>query len=259
MKPIVKWSGGKYREIKNFKEFYPKFEVFVEPFIGGGSVFFDMNFSGKNVISDVHEDLINFYKQINLGNILKIHEIVKKWKNEEDFYYYIRDEFLPKDDIEKAAVFFYQRKTCFRGMLRYNKSGKFNIPFGKYKSYDVSILEDIRYESLLKRTEIYLSSFEKIFEKYNDESIFFFIDPPYDSTFTDYGYCSFDRENHIKLANCFKKTKSKCLMIIGDSSLIKEIYDGYIFGFYDKKYAFKIYGGRVGSEIDNKHLIIKNY
>ena len=86
-----------------------------------------------------------------------------------------------------------------------------------------------------------------------------FLDPPYDSTFTDYGYCTFEKKDHKKLAECFKQTKIKCLMIIGKTDFICDLYKGYIVGEYDKKYRFKIHSGRVGNEINTKHLIIKNY
>ena len=98
-----------------------------------------------------------------------------------------------------------------------------------------------------------------IFQKYDDENNFVFLDPPYDSEFTDYGYCQFGREEHKKLAQCFKTTKNKCLMIIGKTPFIEEQYNGYIVGEYDKKYRFKLHSGRIGDEINAKHLIIKNY
>jgi DNA adenine methylase len=86
-----------------------------------------------------------------------------------------------------------------------------------------------------------------------------FLDPPYDSEFTDYGYCSFGKEHQLKLSKCFKETKIKCLMIIGKTDYIVELYKDYIVDEYDKKYRFKLYAGRVGDEINNKHLVIKNY
>jgi len=77
MKPLVKWSGGKSKEIKMFKEFYPeKFSTYLEPFVGGGAVFFDLNWSGDNVINDIHSELINFYQQIKEGNASKIYELM---------------------------------------------------------------------------------------------------------------------------------------------------------------------------------------
>ena len=98
-----------------------------------------------------------------------------------------------------------------------------------------------------------------VFEKFNDENNFVFLDPPYDSVFTDYGYCKFEKSNHVKLYDMFSKTQNKCLLIIGETDFIKDLYKLYIVGSYSKTYAFKIYGGRVGKEINNNHLIIANY
>jgi DNA adenine methylase len=144
-------------------------------------------------------------------------------------------------------------------MLRYNKSGKFNIPFGKYKTINYDALKDPEYENLLKRTTILQCGFAETFNKYNDESNFMFLDPPYDSEFTDYGYCTFGKEEQKQLADLFKATKNKCLMIIGKTKFIEELYAGYIVGEYSKQYKFKLYAGRIGEEINTKHLIIKNY
>ena len=115
------------------------------------------------------------------------------------------------------------------------------------------------YEKLLSRTEIFNKDYELIFKEYNDPSNFMFLDPPYDSEFTDYGYCKFEKDEQIKLAGLFKTTKIRCLMIIGKTDFIEELYKGYIVEEYSKKYKFKLHSGRVGDEINTKHLIIKNY
>ena len=86
-----------------------------------------------------------------------------------------------------------------------------------------------------------------------------FLDPPYDSEFTDYGYCVFDKEAHKDLFNHFANTKIKCLMVIGKTAFIEDLYKDYIVDRYDKKYKFKLYAGRVGDEINTEHLVIKNY
>jgi DNA adenine methylase len=261
LKPIVKWSGGKYSELSYIRPHClldSECDLYIEPFVGGGAVFFDREYD-HNVIVDIHEGLINFYQQIKDGHSLKIYDLVSRFGNNEKSYYWIRDEFDPKDPVERAAKFYYLRKTCFRGMLRYNSTGKFNIPYGKYDTINIKDLKNTWYEKLLKKTDIRLGSFEDVFEEFNDKRNFVFLDPPYDSTFTDYGYCSFTRDHHIKLAECFKTTKNKCLLVIGETNFINDIYKGYIVSKYAKKYSFKIYGGRVGEEINNNHLIIKNY
>ena len=179
--------------------------------------------------------------------------------NDEETYYDIRNNMVINDYLDNAKRFYYQRKTCFRGMLRYNKSGKFNIPFGKYKTCNFEILKNKEYEKCLENTEILCKDFSYIFENYDNENNFMFLDPPYDSEFTDYGYCSFGKEEHIKLAQYFKNTKTKCLMIIGKTDFIVDLYKDYIIKEYEKKYRFKLHSGRVGDEINTKHLIIKNY
>jgi DNA adenine methylase len=258
LKPLIKWSGGKSDEIKLFEKYIPDYKTYIEPFVGGGAVFFHLN-PQNAVINDIHYDLIAFYREMGLGNNTDIYNFMEEHPNNEETYYNVRDNMILESDLDKAKYFYYLRKTCFRGMLRYNKSGKFNIPYGKYKTINFSSIMDESYVKLLQRTTIENLSFENIFKKYNSNDNFMFIDPPYDSEFTDYGYCQFGKEHHKKLAKLFKKTKNNCLMVIGKTDFISKLYNGYIVSEFDKKYKFKIHSGRIGNEINNKHLIITNY
>lgn len=258
MLPLIKWSGGKRDEIKQFEKYIPPFERYIEPFVGGGAVFFHLNPTNA-VIADVHPDLIALYSSIGKGEAPAIKAFMEQHPNEESEYYKVRDTFVPSTELERACKFFYERKTCYRGMLRYNSQGKFNIPFGRYKRVQWNELDDVRYTDLLKRTTILQCSFDDVFTTYNDPSNFVFLDPPYDSVFTDYGYCSFTKDHHKRLAECFKTTRNKCMMVIGKTPFIEELYKDYIVAEFDKKYAFKLHSGRVGDEINTKHLIILNY
>jgi DNA adenine methylase len=259
LKPLIKWSGGKSDEIAKFISYIPtNYDTYLEPFIGGGAVYFHLN-PQKAIITDVHKDLVDFYKSIKDGKGNDIYTFMQNSPNNEETYYKIRDEMTINNYLDNAKRFFYQRKTCFRGMLRYNSSGKFNIPFGRYKTYNYEILKNKKYEDLLKNTTVECKDFSYIFENYNNTNNFMFLDPPYDSEFTDYGYCSFGKEEHKKLAEYFKSTTIKCLMIIGKTDFISDLYKDYIVNEYEKKYRFKLHSGRVGDEINTKHLIIKNY
>lgn len=259
MKPIVKWSGGKSDELLQIKKHIPEvFDTYIEPFIGGGSLFFDIE-PKKSVISDVHTELIDLYSCIKKGLGVDIKMWMDSHPNDEETYYKVRDKFVVENSLDNACRFFYQRKTCFRGMMRYNKNGKFNIPFGRYKTYNYSEIESQKYIDIFKNCQILNSSFEEVMEKNNSPENFCFLDPPYDSPFTDYGYCKFGKDEHIKLAEIFKKTKMKCLMVIGKTDFITDLYSGYISEEYPKKYRFKIHSGRVGDEINKMHLVIKNY
>lgn len=270
LKPLCKWSGGKRDEIKQFSKFYPKnFKRFIEPFVGGGAVFFDLNFDGLNVINDIHPELINLYRQIKLGHSNEIFEILSSFGNTEEDYYIVRgggkklkkdqEVFIPKNDIDRAARFLYLRKSCYRGMIRYNKNGGFNVPWGRYKNLDFKDILNPKYTELLKRTEIMEGDYNLVFEKYNNEENFYFIDQPYDSKFNDYGGDSFTRENQISLFNRFVETNSKCLMVVGGSEFIRDLYKDYIVYEYPKNYSFKLHSGRIGNEINLNHLVITNY
>lgn len=259
LNPIIKWSGGKKDEIKMFEKHIPtNYDTYLEPFIGGGSVFFNQ-VPNKAVISDVHKELIDFYQAIKDGKAKEIYKFMQENPNDEETYYKVRDDMEIKTPLDNAKRFYYLRKTCFRGMMRYNKSGKFNIPWGKYKSINFEELLNDEYQKLLANTQIFNKSYEYVFKNFNSDKNFMFLDQPYDSEFTDYGYCKFDREEQEKLAKCFKETKIKCLMIVGKTDFISNLYKDYIVDEYDKKYRFKLYAGRVGDEINTKHLIIKNY
>ena len=141
LKPIVKWSGGKGDEISRFDKYIPDtYDTYIEPFIGGGALFFHLS-PKKAIIADVHKELVDLYKSIknNKGNI--IYKFMEDHPNDEETYYKVRDEMAHTTMLENAKRFYYLRKTCYRGMLRYNKKGKFNIPFGRYKTCNFELLK----------------------------------------------------------------------------------------------------------------------
>lgn len=259
MKPLFKWTGGKSDELQHIRKHFPvNFDIYIEPFVGGGAVFFDLN-PDKAVINDIHPELTAFYRQIKDGNATHLYDAIKDLPVDEEGYYNMRDGFDPVTDFDKALQFYYLRKTCYRGMLRYNRSGHFNIPYGRYKNVKFEELQNTAYTDLLQRTDVLNLDFTQVFEQYNSPDNFCFIDQPYDSVFTNYGYCEFGRAEQESLARCFKDTDIKCLMVVADTDFIRQLYDGYIVESYPKKYRFKIHSGRVNEAINKQHLIIKNF
>lgn len=255
MNPIYKWPGGKGREIKLFKKYYPKsFNRYIEPFFGGGAVFFDLEHK-NNIINDFNPEVTTFLKMIKNGKGQEIYNALTKMPNKEEFYYLVRAK-KPLTDVEVAIRFYYIRKTCFKGMMRYNKSGEFNVPYGNYKKTNYDELLDNNYIELLKNTTIHTGDFIKIFENYNDEDDFCFLDPPYHQIFNNYISDGFSDTKHKELASAFKHSKMKCLMIIGKTNLIEELYNGYIISSYGKKYSVTTH---VNTIPESAHLIIKNY
>jgi DNA adenine methylase len=148
MKPLIKWSGGKSDEIEKILEHVPSdYDVYVEPFVGGGAVYFHLE-PQSAVINDIHPELVALYRQVKLGKGQHIYDLMKANPNTEEQYYFVRDNFNPETDLEIAFQFYYQRKTCYRGMLRYNSSGKFNIPFGRYKTYNYEDIINEKYKNI---------------------------------------------------------------------------------------------------------------
>lgn len=179
--------------------------------------------------------------------------------NTEECYYWVRDKMPISCDLDVAKRFFYLRKTCFRGMLRYNKNGRFNIPFGHYKKINYSCLLDDSYFRLLQSTTIFNLSFDEIFKLYNSSKNFLFIDPPYNSVFNNYNGDAFGKAEHELLFDCFQSTENKCLLILGKTDFIESLYKNYIHFEYPVKYRFKLYSGRITNSLPATHLLIKNY
>ncbi|NDB83279.1 MAG: Dam family site-specific DNA-(adenine-N6)-methyltransferase, partial [Alphaproteobacteria bacterium] len=121
LSPLVKWSGGKADEIKHILPLMPVHTTYVEPFVGGGALFFYLN-PRKAVINDIHPELVKLYRAIGAGQRQEIKIFMEAHPNTEEEYYKVRS--MPvTSDFDAACQFYYLRKTCFRGMLRYNHQG----------------------------------------------------------------------------------------------------------------------------------------
>ncbi len=175
---------------------------------------------------------------------------------EKDKYLYISDEY-------KIAVFFFVREFCYGSMFRYNKSGDFNIPYGgiAYNTKDFKKKVDALFEEqtvkALASSHILCADFESVFNLC-DKGDFIFIDPPYDSDFSEYEANAFGREEHIRLAECIAKTKAKALLIIKHTPFIESLYEGKGYNIYsfDNKYAYCVKGR---NDRNVEHMIITNY
>lgn len=272
MKPIIKYAGGKRNEIKFFKKWLDiDFEIYAEPFFGGGAVYFYLE-PQKAILNDINVKLINLYNTIAWGREDLIEEL-KKMDNNEAFYYNARQMFnneIPSIYTD-AALYAYLNRTCFSGMVRYSRGKwdnnskkyieqpKYNVPYGKYKTYHPWDFFTQESSDLLKKAWFLSNDFEYIFDLLDDEEdAFIFLDPPYMSQFRSYNPDGFTEEDQIRLAKRFKKTKAKCLLIISDLGIIRELYKDYIKDEYNKTYAFNV-KDRIREGNQAKHLIIANY
>lgn len=283
MKPILKYRGGKSKEIPRYLNLIPKFETYYEPFLGGGATYFHLE-PKKAFVSDINSNLIDFYNEISSDNFSLVKQELLELQNKyelnrrifmerkqkspedrvvdpnEELYYSIRDMFNNKieNKYSRAAIYYFINKTAYSGMIRYNSLGEFNVPYGRYANFNTTLLSAEHHE-LLKQTEIHKGSYEKGFELAGPKD-FIFLDPPYDTVFSDYGNevftGDFGEVEHTKLASDFKNLSSPAMMIIGETPLINSLYEGFIKGSYPKAYSVNI---RNRFKSKSNHLIITNY
>ncbi len=283
MKPLVKYRGGKSKEIPHLEKHIPNFDGrYIEPFFGGGAMFFYLE-PKRAIINDINSKLMAFYKgvksdfetlQKELSEIEKKYHINRKKFEElkaqtptervddgnEALYYQIRDMFndLTDKKYSDALLYFFINKTAYSGMIRYNSKGEFNVPYGRYANLNTSLVTKA-HSRLLTNTEIYNCDYKNIFEM-AEEDDFMFLDPPYDCVFSDYGNAEhkdgFNEKNHTELANAYKQLKCKALMVIGRTPLTEKLYGDMIVDEYGKSYAVNI-RNRFKSEAS--HILISNY
>ena len=237
IRPFVKWAGGKGSLIPQLNKFYPyelkngKIERYIEPFVGGGAVLIDILQKYKiqeAYAFDINIDLINSY------NVIKnnVEELVINLKQKEteylqlgqeerkNYFYNIRDEYNNytleenEQNIQRAAQFIYLNRTCFNGLYRVNKSGKFNVPIGSHKNPTICDEENLKKLSeLLQNVQFQHGDYRKSME-YVTENTFIYFDPPYrplnvTSGFTSYTKEDFNDDNQIELATFYKELNER--------------------------------------------------
>lgn len=283
MKPIIKYRGGKSKELPQLLPHIPDFKGrYIEPFFGGGAMYFHLQ-SKNAIINDINQNLIDFYRSVRdrydalkaeLKNIedqysanrhrfeaLKTLNPNERVDDEnETLYYLLRDMYngLTEATFSKAALYYFINKTAYSGMIRFNAKGEFNVPYGRYRNFNTDLITPAHHDQLAS-TEIYNSDYSRIFNLAQTDD-FVFLDPPYDCVFSDYGNMEhkegFGEDNHRQLAEDFKNLSCKALIVIGGTPLTRELYKGRIVDEYDKSYAVNI---RNRFQSEAKHIIVTNY
>lgn len=283
MKPMLKYSGGKRKEIPNILPYIPEFDGrYVEPFFGGGAMYFHLE-PKKVIINDINTKLIDFYKAVKCNfnplrkeldevellyskNQKEFDELRMENPNEkiinknEDMYYRMRSMFngISPKEYSDALLYYYINKTAYSGMIRYNSKGEFNVPFGRYATLNTKSVT-LSHSKLLESTEIYNTDYFDIFNMCNSDD-FVFLDPPYDCVFSDYGNKEykdgFNEDNHRKLSEDFKNLPCKAMMVIGKTPLTEELYGNNIVDEYKKNYSVNI---RNRFKSDAMHIIVTNW
>lgn len=135
MKPFLKWAGGKYRLIDKIKTLLPAGKRLIEPFVGAGAVFLNVDYA-EYLLGDLNSDLVNTFQHLQQGGIEFINEVKTLFdikNNQPKVFYELRREFNETTDLKrKAVLFIYLNRHGFNGLCRYNSQGRFNVPFGRY-------------------------------------------------------------------------------------------------------------------------------
>ena len=184
MKPVIKYQGGKTKELSRIKEFAPKeFKRIVEPFCGGSAV--ALHYGDTCILNDINKAVINLYRQIGSDSYPTIQRRIDQIKTFdhdmlENIYYSSRDII---NDPEKytcthyAIAYIVVRQLCFSGMERYNSEGKFNVPFGHYKKMSCNLSPD-HHNFFSKKATIYNRDAIDIINECTEDD-WIFLDPPY--------------------------------------------------------------------------------
>ncbi len=283
LSPVFKWTGGKRRELSVIEKFYPSFVKdgssyrFVEPFVGGGAVFWALNnTAGVNVVNDFDAELANFYKQMKAQDDVFLKHVEEAsalygadkrddvWhKKQEANYYHWRN--LDRDggisklsDAERAARFWIVNQLAFSGMRRFNSKGEFNVPYGHYKNLNSSLLTEKEHVDLLAKTTVLNGDYKQVVLNNDVDDCFMFVDPPYTRVMKTYSASNeFGEDSQRELADTLKGLKkAKWMVVIDKSDLTLELYSSFIVHTYELSYGVNI-KNRFSTKVE--HIIATNY
>jgi len=246
-RPFIKWAGGKTQLLPDLLRHAPqRFGRYHEPFIGSAALFFALHSQGRlhagAVLSDSNAELIGVYRTVRddvepLIDALRMHAA---HAGERDYFYEIRGwdrrpDWTRRSPVERAARMIFLNKTCFNGLHRVNRSGHFNVPFGRYDRPTVCDEPNLRAASgALQGVELLVADFESVLERVAPGDLVYF-DPPYlpistTSLFTAYTRDTFGPTQHRRLAAVFAAlVEHGCHTVLSNSSnsLVAELYGNF--------------------------------
>ncbi|NWG37258.1 Dam family site-specific DNA-(adenine-N6)-methyltransferase [Nitrososphaera sp.] len=243
--PFLKWACGKRRLARHLAALCPdRFERYIEPFLGSGALFLYLAQTRQPfpaLLSDSNAELVNVYRCVRdsvneLAQALEEHER-RYYRNPEGHYYRVRDDCRPQDRIERAARMIFLNKTCYNGLYRVNRAGRFNVPHGTYvrpaicnKEALMSASEILNRDGVSIRRADYSSAISAC-----RPGDLVYLDPPYlpitkTASFTDYTSESFGYDDHVALAKEFQRLSDLgCTVVLSNSNSvrIRRLYEGF--------------------------------
>ena len=258
-RPLLKWAGGKSQLLGELLPKVPqKFNRYIEPFIGGGALFFALA-PHNGVIADSNPELVNLYRSV-ADDVESVISLLKQHRHTEKHFYEVRAldwETLATADAAARTIFL--NRTCYNGLYRVNKSGGFNVPFGRYKNPKILDEDALRTaSSLLSDTLILCGDYKSVLREHAKAGDFVFLDPPYlpisaYADFKRYTKEQFYEEDHVELAEDVKRLHELgCHAILTNSNhpLVHEQYRHFpIEVIQTRRYISAKGSGRKGEDV----------
>jgi len=216
------------------------------------------------LIADVNPDLINLYQQIKEKPEAVLHYLGKTfmldgspeayYKNRELFNFRVR---LP---LEKAVYFLYLNRHCFNGLCRYNKTGQFNVPYGKYKKPYFPKAEIIAFAEKAQRATFLCASYAETLDMVRDGDVVY-CDPPYlteSDNFTAYHSSGFNHMDHGRLSRRLRKLAAKGVQVVASNADLESVH--YLYAGFEavRINAPRSVGAVAASQKVAKELILKS-
>jgi DNA adenine methylase len=243
--PFLKWAGGKAQLLSQFEPFFPtSIAQYVEPFLGGGAVFFRLKARFPQMrarLRDNNPELVNCYvvvrdRPTELMEALDEH--LARFRSEKEIYYYlVRSRHHLTEPVERAARMIFLNKTCYNGLWRVNARGEFNVPLGSYKPEKVALYDRANLLAAsreLKETDLAVEDFRDTLRQAS-EGAFVYVDPPYHpvsatSNFTSYTREDFGKAEQQELAAVFAEAAGRGALLMqsnSDTPFIRQLYHGF--------------------------------
>lgn len=271
---FIRWAGGKSWLCKHLYKYLPDdFKDYYEPFLGSGAIFFYLSgkgiIKGNSFLSDLNPDLIRAYVEVR-DNYKNLISILSDMQYSRDEYYRMRDMYNEThSSVNKGALFIYLNRTCFNGIYRVSRTGKYNVPYGDDGKGEINqaYSQKLKIDSLLlKNAIIKNTSYDYILNSdfHFKEKSLVFLDPPYtvshnNNGFIEYNKKIFDLDNQYILRRVLDKIDSEnsyFIMTNAHHKIIREIFDGYYF-FEEERQS--LIGGNKARRGSILEYIVSNY
>ena len=231
LEPFLKWPGGKRWLVHQYASLFPsQYRRYLEPFLGGGAVFFHLK-PQRAVLSDTNGELVNAYQCLKKHAKAIDKRLSDLQRKHNDTLYYRIRETRPTGAIEQAVRFLYLNRTCFNGIYRVNLRGEFNVPIGTKDrvAYPEDYLQDIA--ACLRHASIRVADFENTLDKAEADD-FVFVDPPYtvmhnNNNFVKYNAKLFSWTDQLRLASAVKRAVRRGAAVMvsnADHQSVRELY-----------------------------------